>query len=127
MSEVKWRNFINCQVCGKSGAYGFPNNFVCFECWAVDASKRGYTGPINTDPKWLGGHVGRPKQSLFIRPNNDAYMSTRSHLILDIVFVLSMLFTIAMQSAKISELEDRVNTLSTGTVILLRDYLERTK
>jgi hypothetical protein len=97
-SLVKWRNYVNCQVCGTGGAYTFPHNFVCYECWSTDASKRGYTGSIHTDSKWLSGHVGRPKTTVFKKANTGEYLKTWQHLVIDIALALAIIYGLGVQA-----------------------------
>jgi hypothetical protein len=124
-STVKWRNFVNCQVCGSGGAYCFPQNFICTECWSADASKRGYTGSVQNDVKFLKGHVPRQKFTPFKKADTVGFLKTWQHLVLDIAITLMFLFAIVAQEYRIAKLEFRTQVLIDAAAILLEDKLAR--
>lgn len=122
-TKTIWRNYAVCEHCGAEGAYCFPANKVCYQCWSVDANRRSYTGSIQSDPKWLGAKI-LPSNKITLASLSQ-HVSSVPHLILDLLVVLILLFSVIYQEQRIIRLQDDLNNLRRGTVILLREYLER--
>ena len=134
---VKWRNFVQCDLCGRFGAYTYPNNKICVECWSTDASKRGYEGSIQSDPKFLGGKL---KTTTFAPPTDvHDHIKGYLHIFIDIAIILCLLWvigsmearsrdqeaTILDQETRITELEEHEELLMDASKLLLEDKVKR--
>lgn len=127
---VFWAAYRVCPLCSKVGAYCYRKKVVCYQCWSIQANKRGYTGSIANDTFWEmsapdpGGAVKTPEKP------KSAYRTTAFyreifHIVLDLTVCFLLLYVVWNQTARIRSLEQQVNTLNEAMIFLLKEELEQ--
>ncbi len=88
-----------CQLCKTQEV--LSNLSICYQCWSIDASQRGYTGPLDADQRWWKTNQGPFPHTT----------KTRMQLIVDVILVILLFYAISSQQSRIWNLADQIYVL----------------